>query len=1158
MSRTLILAILLGAPFTMAKLPAAVISVTDSNVLNGLTPNNWVCQAGAINSTVNGAACRVAFNGTQQVALQVDNGHLSSLVAARYPIIAWSVNGGALQTHQLAAAETSVLLSAGIANPVIDLFIKGMSPFDDRYSGDVPLNSVKLTGFSVDAGGVTVPVALPGKVWLNIGDSIMSGDAALYAAGQGRPPDDNWAASDDGRASYGYLLAQHYGYREARLAYGGYDWGGGLAGVPALATLIDQKTSTISRLTNGLLNPAPEVVLINLGENGAPALADVTNALVKLRNRVNANTKIIVMVPVAGTARSQVTLAFTSYTNATHDVKAFLADLGALTFATADGTHPTAAGHQTIYQAALPVLDPIITPAPYRVCALGDSITAGFTDNPNWTVPFQFGYRSGLYLRLTNSGLAFQFVGNSPQPWNGTDGTVTNTPVVDLRTVDQDHHEGYGGKNTAFFLANTGNWLAIDQPHILLLMAGINDIGNGSTAEPTTAELNLSNLVATVVNNFPGTHLILAQITPYSSYTAAIVKYNNYIANSLVPYFAAQGKRVTTVNQYTNLCVPGTTNIDATLFANGINHPNAVAYDRMAQTWFAGIQALNLPPSPPSQLPSVVVNTQPATANAFIGEPVTYSATFGSDLPLTYQWQVITGGVTNALPGATNSTLTLTNLQLTNTAAYFLQASNALGVGVSAASTLTVGNLPAAVNNMITAIAAETGRGVGVFTPGWAVVTNNSLIAGKSPSSAVGDFSLEAPGRNVNSLTAGGQGALAVIVGTLGTTTSTNYVTCGNGNGAGSAISYALAGSTYGYDLTNITVYGGWADNGRDQQAYTVYYSTVMAPGVFVPLASVNYNPTVANNLQSAIRVRLQSATGALATNVAVVKFDFTSPASEFGYCGYSQITIGGSVGAPVTISTNLPPVILQTVQYGASASAFDGAIAVNLVRAGQSSLGSVTVSHGPSLPATFTTAGLNNGSATGNSSLTYYGNTDGVGGNLPVTITFNLNTNRAAGYNLTGIQAISGWVDSNLANQNFQLLLAVNGGPFASYGTFSATTNTTALNNGNNAIMQTLTSSSGTLASGVTGVQLIFSNPGGTQGGSGGTLIRELQVFGTPIVKLSVQKTAGNSLQFIWPQGVLLEATNVSGPWLTNATAASPFPVNPTALEKYYRVRVQ
>jgi len=163
-------------------------------------------------------------------------------------------------------------------------------------------------------------------------------------------------------------------------------------------------------------------------------------------------------------------------------------------------------------------------PVPYRISAVGDSITAGYTDNSNWTVPFDFGYRSGLYTRLAHSGMSLQFVGNSPEPWSGTDGAVTNVPAVDLRILGQDHCEGYGGMGTAFVAGNMAAWLAVDQPDILLLMIGINDISNGSTAEPVTAEMNLSNIVATVVNKSPNTRLIVAQITPYSSYTAAISK----------------------------------------------------------------------------------------------------------------------------------------------------------------------------------------------------------------------------------------------------------------------------------------------------------------------------------------------------------------------------------------------------------------------------------------------------------------------------------------------------------------------------------------------------------------------------------------------------------------------------------------------------------
>ena len=120
-------------------------------------------------------------------------------------------------------------------------------------------------------------------------------------------------------------------------------------------------------------------------------------------------------------------------------------------------------------------------------------------------------------------------------------------------------------------------------------MIGIND--NGSV----TARNNLSNIVRITVTTKPNADVIVAQITPMATYSQSIVDYNTYIRNTLVPTYQAQGKRVSTVNQYTNLLTGGS--IDPSLFSNGINHPNAVAYDRLAQTWYAGIQVVH--PAPP-------------------------------------------------------------------------------------------------------------------------------------------------------------------------------------------------------------------------------------------------------------------------------------------------------------------------------------------------------------------------------------------------------------------------------------------------------------------------------------------------------------------------------------------------------------------------------
>lgn len=207
---------------------------------------------------------------------------------------------------------------------------------------------------------------------------------------------------------------------------------------------------------------------------------------------------------------------------------------------------------------------------------------------------------------------------------------------------------------------------------------------------------------------------------------------------------------------------------------------------------------------------------------------------------------------------------------------------------------------------LVVTTANQIGTGSGTFFPNWTVQTNGSLIAGRSPSTATGNFSEEISGRDVLSLTRSNNLGLTLINGPSGITSSTNYVTCGNGYGAGATLSYQLPGSTRGYDLTNITVYGGWADSGRDQQAYTVYYATADAPATFKLLGSVSYNPAVGGGVQSATRVMLTASAGVLATNAVAVKFDFTSPASENGYCGYAAIAVFGSPSLAPVVPTSL------------------------------------------------------------------------------------------------------------------------------------------------------------------------------------------------------------------------------------------------------------
>jgi hypothetical protein len=95
--------------------------------------------------------------------------------------------------------------------------------------------------------------------------------------------------------------------------------------------------------------------------------------------------------------------------------------------------------------------------------------------------------------------------------------------------------------------------------------------------------------------------------------------------------------------------------------------------------------------------PLVINDISPAPADeGYVGQTLTYSASFAGTLPINYQWMVNTGtgatpisGVSN--PSALTPNLVLSNLQAGEAGTYSLNASNAVGGPVSSStSTLTV------------------------------------------------------------------------------------------------------------------------------------------------------------------------------------------------------------------------------------------------------------------------------------------------------------------------------------------------------------------------------------------------------------------------------------------------------------------------------------
>jgi PKD repeat protein len=109
-----------------------------------------------------------------------------------------------------------------------------------------------------------------------------------------------------------------------------------------------------------------------------------------------------------------------------------------------------------------------------------------------------------------------------------------------------------------------------------------------------------------------------------------------------------------------------------------------------------GISSVQIVDTTPASYISLSADTtaSPST-NVYVGSTVTFSASFIGTQPITNQWNVNSGSGFVPITGATNSTLTLTNLQLTNSgAAYALFASNLAGSSNSTPVTLSVFALP--------------------------------------------------------------------------------------------------------------------------------------------------------------------------------------------------------------------------------------------------------------------------------------------------------------------------------------------------------------------------------------------------------------------------------------------------------------------------------
>jgi pectate lyase len=150
---------------------------------------------------------------------------------------------------------------------------------------------------------------------------------------------------------------------------------------------------------------------------------------------------------------------------------------------------------------------------------------------------------------------------------------------------------------------------------------------------------------------------------------------------------------------------------DSTLTIANVQVANAGTYsvvvNNVAGSATSSNAVLTVDTSPVA--PSFV--TQPASQIVLVGGTANFSATAAGTTPINYQWKK--DGV--SIPGATSTTLTVTNVQNADSGSYAVTASNSVGTATSSNAVLTVTTAAPIVNsayNLVGFGQATTGGGV--------------------------------------------------------------------------------------------------------------------------------------------------------------------------------------------------------------------------------------------------------------------------------------------------------------------------------------------------------------------------------------------------------------------------------------------------------------
>jgi lysophospholipase L1-like esterase len=190
-----------------------------------------------------------------------------------------------------------------------------------------------------------------------------------------------------------------------------------------------------------------------------------------------------------------------------------------------------------------------------KIMPLGDSITRGVFGSP----VNKWGYRRPLYVNLVNGGYSFDFVGSL------SDGSFPDP-----------NHEGHDGWRADQLLTYIWGWLVAQEPDVVLLHIGTNDISAGNQ------DANKIDSILNVVEDYESENgrrvtVVLALIINRRTYSQATTEYNNEVEAMAISRIAG-GDDIIIVD------MEGALNYSTDMYDD--THPNDDGYAEMANVWY--------------------------------------------------------------------------------------------------------------------------------------------------------------------------------------------------------------------------------------------------------------------------------------------------------------------------------------------------------------------------------------------------------------------------------------------------------------------------------------------------------------------------------------------------------------------------------------------